>query len=117
MIQWDNLKDKHPDAIILFRIGNDYETYNKDAKKLASCLGIELKDELDPDGQKMKTSSFPYHQLDTYLPKLIRDGNRIALCDFPEAIAEQASEKETDMSEGKDESVEEEEQRSNGIRR
>lgn len=117
LIQWDNLKDKHPDAVILFRIGNDYETYNKDAKKLASCLGIELKDELDPDGQKMKTSSFPYHQLDTYLPKLIRDGNRIALCDFPEPIAEQASEKETDMSEGKDESVEEEEQRSNGIRR
>lgn len=75
--QFEELKSKHPDAILLFRCGDFYETMNEDAKPVADTLGITLT--VRKDG--MKIAGFPYHALDTYLPKLIRAGHRVAICD------------------------------------
>ena len=75
--QFEELKSKHPDAIFLFRCGDFYEAMNEDAKPVADTLGITLT--VRKDG--MKIAGFPYHALDTYLPKLIRAGHRVAICD------------------------------------
>ena len=72
------LKGKHSDALILFRIGDFYETYCEDAKKLSEILGLTLTRQAKT---KMDLTGFPYHALDTYLPKLIRAGLRVAICD------------------------------------
>ena len=72
------LKEKHPDAVILFRVGDFYETYCEDAKKLSEVLGLTLTRQAKT---KMDLAGFPYHALDTYLPKLIRAGLRVAICD------------------------------------
>ena len=72
------LKDMHPDALLLFRCGDFYETYEHDAEIAAEVLGITLTVRKD-DHQKM--AGFPNHALDTYLPKLIRAGHRVAICD------------------------------------
>ena len=72
------LKEKHPDAVILFRVGDFYETYCEDAKKIADVLGLTLTRQAKTE---MDLTGFPYHALDTYLPKLIRAGLRIAICD------------------------------------
>ena len=72
------LKEKHSDALILFRIGDFYETYCEDAKKLSEILGLTLTRQAKT---KMDLTGFPYHALDTYLPKLIRAGLRVAICD------------------------------------
>ena len=72
------LKEKHPDALILFRVGDFYETYCEDAKKIAEVLGLTLTRQAKT---KMDLTGFPYHALDTYLPKLIRAGLRVAICD------------------------------------
>ena len=71
------LKSKHPDALLLFRCGDFYETYDADAKECAKVLGITLTKR--NDGKVM--AGFPHHALDTYLPKLIRAGKRVAICD------------------------------------
>lgn len=78
MKQYRDLKSKHPDAMLLFRCGDFYETYEDDAKECAKVLGITLTFRGD---DKMPMAGFPYHALDTYLPKLIRAGKRIAICD------------------------------------
>lgn len=75
--QFEELKSKHPDAILLFRCGDFYEAMNEDAKPVSDTLGITLT--VRKDG--MKIAGFPYHALDTYLPKLIRAGHRVAICD------------------------------------
>lgn len=75
--QFEELKSKHPDAIFLFRCGDFYEAMNEDAKPVADTLGITLT--VRKDG--MKIAGFPYHALDTYLPKLIRAGHRVSICD------------------------------------
>lgn len=75
--QFEELKSKHPDAILLFRCGDFYEAMNEDANPVADTLGITLT--VRKDG--MKIAGFPYHALDTYLPKLIRAGHRVAICD------------------------------------
>ena len=75
--QFEELKSKHPDAILLFRCGDFYEAMNEDAKPVADTLGITLT--VRKDG--MKIAGFPYHALDTYLPKLIRAGHRVAISD------------------------------------
>lgn len=75
--QFEELKSKHPDAILIFRCGDFYEAMNEDAKPVADTLGITLT--VRKDG--MKIAGFPYHALDTYLPKLIRAGHRVAICD------------------------------------
>ena len=76
--QYEDLKRKHPDALLLFRCGDFYECYDEDAKKAADVLGITLTMR-NSTGRKM--AGFPYHALDTYLPKLIRAGHRVAICD------------------------------------
>ena len=72
------LKEKHSDALILFRVGDFYETYCEDAKKIADVLGLTLTRQAKTE---MDLAGFPYHALDTYLPKLIRAGLRVAICD------------------------------------
>ena len=75
---FNELKAKRPDAVILFRVGDFYETYCEDAKKIAEVLGLTLTRQAKT---KMDLTGFPYHALDTYLPKLIRAGLRVAICD------------------------------------
>lgn len=75
---FNELKAKHPDAVILFRVGDFYESYFEDAKKIAEVLGLTLTRQAKT---KMDLAGFPYHALDTYLPKLIRAGFRVAICD------------------------------------
>lgn len=77
MRQFRYLKSKHPDALLLFRCGDFYETYEADAKECAKVLGITLTKCMD--GTAM--AGFPHHALDTYLPRLIRAGKRVAICD------------------------------------
>ena len=75
---FNELKAKHSDAVILFRVGDFYETYFEDAKKIAEVLGLTLTRQAKT---KMDLTGFPSHALDTYLPKLIRAGLRVAICD------------------------------------
>ena len=86
--QFYDLKAKHPDAILLFRCGDFYETYCNDAEKASKILGITLTRSnrtKDIEGKPLSMAGFPYHALDTYLPKLIRAGERVAICDQLEA--------------------------------
>lgn len=78
MKQWTELKQKHPDALLLFRCGDFYEMYEDDAAKAAEILGITL---TKSSTHSTRMAGFPYHALDTYLPKLIRNGCRVAICD------------------------------------
>ena len=80
--QFNALKQKHPDAMLLFRKGDFYEMYREDAVKAATVLAITLTSRVFP-GEKgpVKYTLFPYHALDVYLPKLIRSGQRVAICD------------------------------------
>ena len=82
--QFMKLKKKYPDRLLLFRCGDFYETYMDDAKKVSEILGITLTRSnvnKEPDGSHLRMAGFPYHALDTYLPKLVRAGQRIAICD------------------------------------
>ena len=82
MKQFLDLKAKHPDAIMLFRCGDFYETYSNDAVVAADILGITLtKRNNGKGGQTIEMAGFPHHALDTYLPKLVRAGKRVAICD------------------------------------
>ena len=84
MKQFYDLKAKHPDAVLLFRCGDFYETYAEDAIVAAEILGITLtrrNNSKDTNAQATEMAGFPYHALDTYLPKLIRAGKRVAVCD------------------------------------
>ncbi len=83
MKQFYSLKEKHPDAILLFRCGDFYETYLQDAIDASQILGITLTKRNNGGIQKASTqmAGFPYHALDTYLPKLVRAGRRVAICD------------------------------------
>ena len=86
--QFLDLKQKHPDALLLFRTGDFYETYKEDAEKASRILGITLTKSSktkDEQGKPLVMAGFPYHALDTYLPKLIRAGQRVAICDQLEA--------------------------------
>ena len=77
-----DLKSKHPDALLLFRCGDFYETYEQDAKVVSEVLGITLT--FRDLGEHIDMAGFPHHALDTYLPKIIRAGHRVAICDMPE---------------------------------
>ena len=82
MKQFFELKTKHPDAVMLFRCGDFYETYCEDAVAASEILGITLtKRNNGKGGQTIEMAGFPHHALDTYLPKLIRAGRRVAICD------------------------------------
>jgi DNA mismatch repair ATPase MutS len=82
--QFYELKAENPEALILFRTGDFYETYSEDAEESSKILGITLTKtsiRKDKDGEPLKIAGFPHHALDTYLPKLIRAGKRIAICE------------------------------------
>ena len=81
MKQYFELKAKHPDAIMLFRCGDFYETYSEDAVAASEILGITLTKRANGQSKMVEMAGFPHHALDTYLPKLIRAGRRVAICD------------------------------------
>lgn len=81
MKQYFDLKAKHPDAIMLFRCGDFYETYSEDAVAASEILGITLTRRANGQAKTVEMAGFPHHALDTYLPKLIRAGRRVAICD------------------------------------
>jgi DNA mismatch repair protein MutS len=81
MKQYNKIKGKHPDAILLFRVGDFYETFGEDAIKAAEILGITLTRRANGAASYVELAGFPYHALDTYLPKLVRAGQRVAICE------------------------------------
>jgi DNA mismatch repair protein MutS len=81
MQQYNRIKSKYPDAILLFRVGDFYETFHSDAVITANTLGIVLTKRANGAASEMELAGFPYHALDTYLPKLVRAGHRVAICD------------------------------------
>ena len=81
MKQYFDLKAKHPDALMLFRCGDFYETYSEDAVTASQILGITLTKRANGQGKTVEMAGFPHPALDTYLPKLIRAGRRVAICD------------------------------------
>lgn len=81
MKQYIEIKTKHPDAILLFRVGDFYETFSDDAVVAAEILGITLTRRANGTAQFVELAGFPHHALDTYLPKLVRAGKRVAICD------------------------------------
>ena len=81
MKQFFDLKAKHPEALLLFRCGDFYETYCDDAVTASQILGITLTHRNNGYNKGDEMAGFPHHALDTYLPKLIRAGKRVAICD------------------------------------
>ena len=81
MKQYLEIKSRHPDAILLFRVGDFYETFADDAVTSAEILGITLTHRANGSAQFVELAGFPHHALDTYLPKLVRAGKRVAICD------------------------------------
>ena len=80
MGQYFKMKSQHPDAILLFRVGDFYETFGEDAVKAAEILGIVLTSR-NNGGSDVELAGFPFHSLDVYLPKLVRAGYRVAICE------------------------------------
>lgn len=85
--QWNDLKAKHPDVLLLLRIGDFYVMYNQDAEIASEILGITLSKH--SNSKFKEQAGFPYHALDTYLPKLIRGGQQVAICDILEKPKQQ----------------------------
>ena len=81
MKQYASIKAKHPDAILLFRVGDFYETFSDDAIKTSEILGITLTRRANGAASYVELAGFPYHAIDTYLPKLVRAGQRVAICE------------------------------------
>lgn len=81
MKQYNSIKAKYPDALLLFRVGDFYETFGEDAVKTSSILGIVLTRRANGAASYVELAGFPHHALDTYLPKLVRAGHRVAICD------------------------------------
>ena len=81
MKQYNDIKTKHPDAILLFRVGDFYETFGEDAIRASEILGITLTRRANGSAQFVELAGFPYHALDTYLPRLVRAGQRVAICE------------------------------------
>src|SRR5699024_4984379 len=80
MKQYNRIKSKYPDAVLLFRIGDFYEAFGEDAIKVAEVLNIVLTNR-NNGSQKVEMAGFPHHALNTYLPKLVKAGERVAICD------------------------------------
>ncbi|HNX08421.1 MAG TPA: DNA mismatch repair protein MutS, partial [Bacteroidales bacterium] len=81
MKQHNAIKAKYPDALLLFRVGDFYETFGEDAVKASNILGIVLTKRANGVASHIELAGFPYHALDTYLPKLVKAGLRVAICD------------------------------------
>ena len=107
-----SLKAKHPDAVLLFRTDDKYESYMQDAETCSKVLGIEKFERTDSKtGKSVAMTEFPYHQLDTFLPKLVRSGNRVAICDQLEPVQKQEQNQQEQQSEAQEET------KSRGMRR
>src|SRR6187399_3426146 len=81
MKQYNSIKGKYPDAILLFRVGDFYETFGEDAFKASKVLGIVLTKRANGSASHIELAGFPHHSLDSYLPRLVRAGYRVAVCD------------------------------------
>lgn len=81
MKQYYQMKEKHPDAILLFRVGDFYETFEQDAIRTSEILGITLTKRANGSASYVELAGFPHHAIDTYLPKLVRAGMRVAICE------------------------------------
>ena len=81
MKQYQEMKQKHPDAVLLFRVGDFYETFSDDAVICSEILGITLTRRANGNAAHVHLAGFPHHALDTYLPKLVRAGKRVAICE------------------------------------
>jgi len=81
MGQYNRIKQTHPDAILLFRVGDFYETFGEDAIKASKVLGIVLTKRANGKASHIELAGFPYHSLDTYMPKLVKAGHRVAICE------------------------------------
>ena len=81
MRQYNEIKTKHPDAMLLFRVGDFYETFGQDAIIASKILGIVLTKRANGAASHVELAGFPHHSLETYLPKLVRAGCRVAVCD------------------------------------
>ena len=81
MRQYNKIKTKHPDAMLLFRVGDFYETFGQDAIIASKILGIVLTKRANGAASHVELAGFPHHSLETYLPKLVRAGCRVAVCD------------------------------------
>lgn len=81
MKQYNEIKEKYPDAILLFRVGDFYETFCEDAVKTSRILNITLTQRANGKASSIELAGFPYHALDTYMPKLVQAGERVAICD------------------------------------
>ncbi len=81
MKQYNQIKARHPEALLLFRVGDFYETFGEDAIKTSKILGIILTKRKNGAASEIELAGFPHHSLDTYLPKLVRAGQRVAICD------------------------------------
>lgn len=79
--QYQEMKKKHPDAILMFRVGDFYEIFGKDAVEASEILGITLTRRMNGLDNRIELAGFPHHALDTYLPKLVRAGKRVAICE------------------------------------
>ncbi|HAF75947.1 MAG TPA: hypothetical protein DCG42_01380, partial [Maribacter sp.] len=81
MKQYNTIKTKYPDALLLFRVGDFYETFGEDAIKTSKTLEIVLTKRANGAASHIELAGFPHHALDTYLPKLVKEGLRVAVCD------------------------------------
>lgn len=81
MRQYDEMKKKHPDAVLLFRVGDFYELFREDAVTASEILGITLTRRMNGKDKTIDLAGFPHHALDIYLPKLVRAGRRVAICE------------------------------------
>ncbi|MEM6767358.1 MAG: hypothetical protein AAF655_20635, partial [Bacteroidota bacterium] len=81
MKQYNAVKAQYPGTVLLFRVGDFYETFGSDAVEVAKILGIVLTKRANGAASEVELAGFPHHALDTYLPKLVRAGRRVAVCD------------------------------------
>ena len=81
MRQYDNVKAQYPDAILLFRMGDFYETFGADAIETSAILGITLTRRANGGAAMVELAGFPHHAIDSYLPRLVRAGKRVAICE------------------------------------
>ena len=79
--QWEEMKKKHPDAILLFHVGDFYELFGEDAQVASNILNITLTSRANGKANRIYLAGFPHHALNTYLPKLVRAGKRVAICE------------------------------------
>ena len=81
MRQYYSIKDRHPGTVLLFRMGDFYETFGEDAEQVHAVLGITLTKRSSGAASEVSLAGFPHHALETYLPKLVRSGFRVAICE------------------------------------